>query len=128
MTDIVASRVEDPDSWAPELDDWCAEHIRPWFVDAVLNDQVLAGRWAGEPLDLSGPIAPDLVMTAAQADPSIMAAVAPYNAMLSTSACLDPVRERAREILASGWRPPMPHGPTRTELLAAIRSELALSA
>jgi hypothetical protein len=69
---------------------------------------------AGEPLDLSGPIAPDLVGMAAQGDPSILAALAPYNAMLTTSACLDPVRERARELLAGGWRPPAPDGPTRT--------------
>ena len=90
MADIVTSGPRDPGSWAADLDHWCDTHIRPWFADTLLNDEVTLRRWRGEPLDLAGPIAPDLVMTAAQADPSIMPAVAPYNAMLSTSACLDP--------------------------------------
>jgi len=125
MADIVTSGPRDPGSWPADLDHWCDTHIRPWFADTMLNDEVTLRRWRGEPLDLAGPIAPDLVMTAAQADPSIRPAVAPYNAMLSTSACLDPVRERARQILASGWRPPPPPGPARTELISAIEAGLA---
>jgi hypothetical protein len=116
--DIVTGAPED--AWAARMDDWCTGHIRPWYEDSVHNDEATLRRWNGEPVDLSGPIPPDLVSLAAEADPSIRPEVLRYTAMLATSACLDPVRDQAREILSGGWRPPPPEGPTRAQLLAAV--------
>jgi protein involved in temperature-dependent protein secretion len=42
--------------------------------------------------------------------------VRPYQAMLALPASLDAVQARARDIYATGWRPPIPPGPTREEL------------
>jgi flavin-dependent dehydrogenase len=38
------------------------------------------------------------------------------NGMLALPSSLDAVEPRAREIYASGWRPPTPDGPSRDEL------------
>jgi hypothetical protein len=52
--------------------------------------------------------------------------VRPYQAMLIPPGGLAAVEPRAREIYASGWRPPIPAGPTRDELAdLAARSEVA---
>jgi len=40
--------------------------------------------------------------------------------MLAPPASLDAVQARARDIYASGWRPPAPPGPTRDELAALV--------
>jgi hypothetical protein len=53
---------------------------------------------------------------AAAADPEMMKVVGPFQAMLVPPGSLDAVQDRAREIYASGWRPPVPPGPTREEL------------
>jgi len=122
LADTVTDAPDDPAGWAPRLDHWCTAHIRPWYRDSVLDDAATVRRWNGEPVDLSGPLAPDLVGLAAQADPSIRPQLLRYLAMLATSACLDPVREHARQILAGGWQLPPPEGPNRARLLAAIAS------
>jgi hypothetical protein len=41
-------------------------------------------------------------------------------AMLAPPASLAAVEPRAREIYATGWRPPVPKGPTRDELTDLI--------
>ena len=118
MADIVTATPRD--DWARHLDAWCRAHIHPWYRDSVRNDEATVRRWHGEPADLSGPLAPDLVTLAAEADPTIRPDVVRYTAMLATSACLAPVEDRARRVLSGGWRPPPPDGPDRARLLAAI--------
>ena len=48
------------------------------------------------------------------------AVIGPYQAMLAPPGSLDAVQARAREIYASGWRPPTPPGPSRQELAALV--------
>ena len=40
--------------------------------------------------------------------------------MQAPPASLDAVQQRAREIYASGWRPPVPAGPSRDELAELV--------
>jgi flavin-dependent dehydrogenase len=118
LADIIA---ENPrQRWAHELDDWCASQVRPWFDDQVISDRAMLRRWAGEPADLSGRLPVDLVAATGEADPQIIQAVGPYNLMATTSAGLDRIRERAREILTSGWRPTIPDSPTRADLVKRV--------
>jgi hypothetical protein len=98
------------------FDSWCAAIIRPWFADHVYCDADLIRRWSGGDVDLTRPLPSDLIMAAAQADPGLMEVVGPYQAMLAPPASLDAVQTRARDIYASGWRPPVPPGPAREEL------------
>jgi hypothetical protein len=98
------------------FDQWCTRNIRPWFDDHVYWDTDLIRRWSGQDVDLTRPLPPDLVIAAAQADPGLIKVIGPYQAMLALPASLDAVQARARAIYASGWRPPIPPGPTRREL------------
>ncbi len=97
------------------FDHWCAGNIKPWFDDHVYWDADLIRRWSGRDVDLTRPLPPDLIMAAAQADPEMIKVVGPYQAMLALPSSLDAVQARARDIYASGWRPPKPPGPTRDE-------------
>jgi 2-polyprenyl-6-methoxyphenol hydroxylase-like FAD-dependent oxidoreductase len=106
----------DRERWAPELERWCETNVRPWFDDQVDADAAMLRRWAGEPVDLTGRLPVDIVAATAEADPEIMKAVGPYNLMATTSAGLEPVRERARAVLSTGWRPTSPDSPSRSEL------------
>jgi 2-polyprenyl-6-methoxyphenol hydroxylase-like FAD-dependent oxidoreductase len=98
------------------FDHWCAGQIKPWFEDHVYWDADLIRRWSGQDVDLTRPLPPDLITAAAQADPEIARAAGPYQAMLALPGSLDAVQARAREIYATGWRPPLPPGPSRDEL------------
>jgi hypothetical protein len=69
-----------------------------------------------------------LIMAATAVDPEMLKVVGPYLAMLTLPASLAAVEPRAREIYASGWRPPVPDGPTRDELAALVTSVSARSA
>ncbi len=102
------------------FDHWCVGHIKPWFDDHVYWDADLSRRWSGQNIDLTRPLPPDLIMVAAQADPEIAKVVGPYQAMLALPSSLDAVQARARDIYASGWRPPVPPGPTRDELATLV--------
>jgi 2-polyprenyl-6-methoxyphenol hydroxylase-like FAD-dependent oxidoreductase len=102
------------------FDHWCAGHIKPWFDDHVYWDADLIRRMSGQDVDLTRPLPPDLIMAAAQADPEIAKVVGPYQAMLALPGSLDAVQARARDIYASGWRPPMPPGPTRDEMAGLV--------
>jgi hypothetical protein len=53
------------------------------------------------------------------------AVVGPYMAMRALPATLAAVEPRAREIYASGWRPPIPDGPTRDELAELVTAAAA---
>ena len=111
-----------PERWAPELELWSETNVRPWFDDQVEADAAMLRRWAGEPIDLTRRLPVDIVAATAEADPEIMRAVGPYNLMATTSAGLGPIRERAREVLATGWRPTSPDSPSRSELAELVRA------
>jgi 2-polyprenyl-6-methoxyphenol hydroxylase-like FAD-dependent oxidoreductase len=102
------------------FDRWCADHIKPWFADHVYWDTDLTRRWSGQDVDLTRPLPSDLIMAAAQADPEIAKVAGPYAAMLAPPSSLDAVQARARTLYATGWRPPMPPGPTRDELAGLV--------
>ena len=53
-----------------------------------------------------------------------MSVVMPYNAMFALPDVLTPAADRVREILRTGWRPPIADGPTRDELAAIVRAEV----
>jgi hypothetical protein len=89
-------------------------------ADHVHWDAELIRRWSGHDVDLTRPLPSDLIVAAAQADPGMLTVVGPYLAMLTPPASLGAVQARAREIYASGWRPPIPPGPSREELAALV--------
>ena len=57
---------------------------------------------------------------AAAVDPSLMRVVGPYMSMQVLPTALWAIEPRAREIFASGWRPPAHPGPTADELADLI--------
>ncbi len=107
------------------FDHWCTGNIRPWFDDHVYWDADLIRRWSGQDVNLTRPLPPDLVIAAAQTDPEMINAIGPYLAMLAPPASLDAVQARARDIYASGWRPPIPPGPTREELAELVTAAVS---
>ena len=109
---------------AEQFEQWCEANIRPWFEDHVYWDATLLRRWRGEDLDLDARVPSDVVCAAAEVDPAIAPAVFPYMAMMATPAVLDPMQERARAVLRTGWRPRWSDGPNRDELVAALEASL----
>jgi hypothetical protein len=110
------------------FDEWCSGAIAPWFEDHLSWDADLIRRWAGADVDLTRPLPSDLVVAAAQADPALFPLVGPYLGMRALPASLDAARPRATEIYASGWRPPVPQGPSRDELAALAAAHARTSA
>jgi len=102
------------------FDHWCAGHIKPWFDDHVRWDADLIRRWSGQDVDLTRPLPSDLIIAATAVDPEMLKVVGPFQAMLIPPGSLDAVQARAREIYASGWRPPIPDGPARDELASLV--------
>jgi hypothetical protein len=98
----------------------CTHRIKPWFDDHVYWDTDLIRRWSGHDVDFTRPLPSDLIVAAVQADPELITAVGLYQAMLTLPGRLDAVQARAKEIYASGWRPPIPPGPSRQELAALV--------
>jgi 2-polyprenyl-6-methoxyphenol hydroxylase-like FAD-dependent oxidoreductase len=103
-----------------EFDAWCTQWIRPWFDDHMAWDADEVRQWAGEDIDLSRPLTSGHIIAAAQRDPSLMRVVGPYLGMNALPASLAEAEPRAHEIYASGWRPPVPAGPTRDDLVELI--------
>jgi 2-polyprenyl-6-methoxyphenol hydroxylase-like FAD-dependent oxidoreductase len=103
-----------------QFDSWCEQIIRPWFDDHRYTDADRMRRWSGGDVDLSRPLPSDLIVAAAEADPQLNDIVGPYTTMDALPASLAPAEPRAREIYASGWRPPVPQGPTRDELSSVV--------
>jgi 2-polyprenyl-6-methoxyphenol hydroxylase-like FAD-dependent oxidoreductase len=112
----------DVDAAAWGFDRWCGEHMRPWVEDHVRNDGVAQRLWAGEDVDLSGPLPSVLIMAAAQVDPAIERGLGPYAAMTAGPDSLAAVEPLARAVYASGWRPPRDPGPSRAELVEVVRA------
>jgi flavin-dependent dehydrogenase len=103
-----------------QFDRWCEDHIRPWFDDHRYTDSDRLRRWSGGDIDLSRRLPSDLIVAAAGADPALNDVVRGYAAMDAMPASLAPADARAREIYASGWRPPVPDGPSRAELSEVV--------
>jgi len=120
LIDLLEEHGRDYVSCSLAFDHWCAGHIRPWFDDHVYWDADLVRRGSGQDVDLTRPLPPDLIMAAAPADPEIAKVVEPYQAMLALPSSLDAVQARARDSYATGWRPPVPPGPTRDELAGLV--------
>lgn len=109
---------------AEQFDQWCDANIRPWFDDHVYWDATLLRRWRGDDIDLEDRIPSDVVCAAAEVDAEIAPAIFPYMAMMAAPAVLNPMQERARAVLRTGWRPAWADGPNRDELVAAIDAAL----
>jgi len=102
------------------FDSWCHEQIKPWFHDHVDVDEQLTRRWAGGDIDLTRPLPSDLIVAATEAAPEMMNTVGPYLTMQALPDTLRAAEPRARDIYATGWRPPEPDGPTRDELVDVL--------
>ncbi len=99
------------------FDRWCTDNIRPWYEDHVRWDTTLSTRFSGGDIDLTARIPSDVICAAAEIDPAIGPAVGPYLSMMALPSVLDPVEDRARAVLATGWRPPCAEGPSREDLV-----------
>lgn len=108
----------DADQAAGAFDAWCAQHMLPWVEDHVEADTTRAERFRGADLDRL--TTADIAATA-DADPSLVPAVGPYLGMAALPATVEPLRDRAREIYRSGWRPAYAEGPTRGQLVDVVR-------
>ena len=104
------------------FDAWCTEQIKPWVDDHVLMDDATQRRWAGQDIDLSQPLPSDLLLAAATAEPDLAPATFGYLGMTALPASLRAIEPRARARYASGWRPPVPPGPSRDELAGIIEA------
>jgi hypothetical protein len=94
----------------------------------VYRDAELIRRWTGADIDLTRPLPSDLIVAATEADPALFPLVGPYLGMQALPSSLDAARPRAAEIYASGWRPPIPDGPTRDELADLIATHAGATA
>jgi 2-polyprenyl-6-methoxyphenol hydroxylase-like FAD-dependent oxidoreductase len=109
---------------AESFDTWCAGQMKPWVDDHVHMDESTQLRWAGQDVDLDQPLPSDLILAAAQADPSILGACSGYLSMTALPASLRAVEPRARALYSAGWRPAPAPGPTRDELADIIQMAL----
>lgn len=105
---------------AADFDDWCGTNLRPWCEDHVYWDATLLQRYTGADIDLDARIPSDVVCECSQVDPSILAAAGPYWGMFAPPSILDTVRDKARAVLATGWRPAYGEDPSREQLVAEI--------
>jgi hypothetical protein len=113
-------------SAAEQLDAWCSDNIRPWYADHVYWDATLLRRLAGEDIDLDAKLPSDVIAAAAERIPEIGPAAMMYMGMVALPSALTPYEEQVRDLLRTGWRPPVGDGPSRDELAAVVR-ERALS-
>jgi hypothetical protein len=120
LVELLHEHPGDPASCTEGLDRWCAANIEPWFRDHVEVDHDQARRWSGEDIDPTRPLPSDLVFAATAVDRSMFGGLGPYLAMQALPASLEPLQARARKIYADGWRPPVPAGPTRAELVELV--------
>lgn len=104
------------DTVTARFDAWCERHVRPWFDDHRYADGERVRRWGGEQVDATRRLPSDLIVAAAEADPSLRPLVEPYATMAALPDSLAPAEARARAIFAAGWRPAVPPGPTREGL------------
>jgi len=116
---------DDVSAVASEFDAWTEANMRPWVEDHVWMDEAQGRRWHGEDVDLSRRLPSDLILAAAEQDPTIAPETGGYLAMVAGPSSLDGVEPLAHAVYAAGWRPAPAPGPTRNELAALIRHEMA---
>jgi 2-polyprenyl-6-methoxyphenol hydroxylase-like FAD-dependent oxidoreductase len=104
---------------------WCEERMRPWVEDHVRDDENTRRLWAGEDVDLDGPLPTSLVAAAAAADPEIAPVLGPFLGMITGPDSLRDVEPLAREVYRRGWRPTPADGPDRRELVSIVRAAMA---
>ncbi len=121
LADVVGVS-DDPVLWRDEMGAWSERNVRPWWADHVAIDASLHRRWAGEPPDPDAFISSDLVSEAVLDHPELMAEVGPYFGMLAPPSSLDGARKKVRDLIRQGWTPTFPEGPSRDELVAAMRT------
>src|SRR5580700_7652695 len=102
---LVDEHGTDAEAVGESLDAWCAEQIKPWVDDHVLKEEANRRRWAGEDPDPNLPLPSDLILSAAEADPSMRPAIGGYLGMTELPASLQVLEPRARALYATGWRP-----------------------
>jgi 2-polyprenyl-6-methoxyphenol hydroxylase-like FAD-dependent oxidoreductase len=100
---------------------WCAENVRPWYDDHVYWDATLLRRMGGHDIDLDARIPSDVIAAAAEQLPEIAPAAGMFMGMVAPPSVLAPYEPQVRQLLRSGWRPPVADGPTRDELAAVAR-------
>jgi 2-polyprenyl-6-methoxyphenol hydroxylase-like FAD-dependent oxidoreductase len=116
LLELLDEHPQDLTTCALVLEDWCDSHIQPWFEDHVAMDADQVHRWSGRDIDLSKRLPSDVILGAAEADPTMMQVAGPYLGMQALPSSLAALEPRAREIYAGGWRPAVPAGPSRDEL------------
>jgi 2-polyprenyl-6-methoxyphenol hydroxylase-like FAD-dependent oxidoreductase len=121
---LVDEHGEDVEAVGHAFDRWCATEMRPWVEDHVRMDEDQRRRWEGGDVDLSERLPSNLILAAAEVDPAIGPALAPYLMMSAGPSCLDEVEPRARAVFASGWRPAFADGPSRAELAELVAHTL----
>jgi 2-polyprenyl-6-methoxyphenol hydroxylase-like FAD-dependent oxidoreductase len=124
---LVDEHGTDADAVGESFDAWCASQIKPWVDDHVHMDESTRRRWEGEDVDVSQPLPSDLILAAAEADPSIRPVIGGYLGMTELPECLRVAEPRARALYASGWRPRLATGPSRNELAEIISAALQTS-
>jgi 2-polyprenyl-6-methoxyphenol hydroxylase-like FAD-dependent oxidoreductase len=102
------------------LDAFCLAQVKPWYDDHVAADASIVRRYAGEDIDVDGPLSSDVIGAAAEADQSLMPVVGMYFGMVAPPSSLSAVEDRVREMLRAGWRPALAEGPSRDELVEAL--------
>ncbi|WP_075301278.1 MULTISPECIES: NAD(P)/FAD-dependent oxidoreductase [unclassified Pseudonocardia] len=120
MQAVELLRTIDEDGGTDGFGAWCDAEMRPWVEDHVRADDGARRLWAGEDLDLTGPLATPFVLAAAQVEPRIGEVAGPFLGMRVGPSALDDVEPLARAVYESGWRPPPAEGPTRDELGAIL--------
>jgi len=121
---LVDEHGTDVQALGESFDAWCTEQIKPWVDDHIHMDESIRRRWAGEDVDLSQPLPSDLILAAAEADPSLRAAYTGYLSMTELPSSLRAIEPRARALYAGGWRPRPAPGPDRDELTEIVRTAL----
>ena len=113
---------EHPDAQdaAAAFDAWCVAQLKPWYDDHLAVDASTLRRWDRVRVEPDGPLTSDVVVAAAQVEPSLAPAVGPYLSMLAPPSSLAAAEPAVRALLRSGWQPGPDAGPTRDELVERL--------
>jgi 2-polyprenyl-6-methoxyphenol hydroxylase-like FAD-dependent oxidoreductase len=121
---LVEEHGDDVEALGYDFDGWCSSAMRPWVEDHVRMDEDQRRRWEGGEVDLARRLPSDLILAAAEVDPTIGPALGPYLSMSAGPSSLDEVEPRARAVYASGWRPRFGDGPSRADLAELVAATL----
>ncbi len=120
LMSILDRRGDDIGCATEEFDEWCLNHIRPWYDDHLYADAQRMRRWSGHDVDLTKPLPSDLIVAAADADPQLREVVAPYVTMDARPESLRGAEPRSRKLYENGWRPTLCAGPSREDLIEML--------